>query len=58
MLSQAQNPLIIAGGGVKQAKAEHLLQTFAEKLNLPVLASFRWHDVSRITIPFMSGTLV
>jgi acetolactate synthase I/II/III large subunit len=57
MLSQAQKPLIIAGGGVKQAKAEHLLQTFAEKLNLPVLASFRRHDVFPNNHPLYVGHL-
>ncbi|NCU18457.1 thiamine pyrophosphate-binding protein [Pallidibacillus pasinlerensis] len=45
LLSQAKKPLIIAGGGVKQAEAEDLLLSFAEKNNLPVLASFRRHDV-------------
>lgn len=44
LLSQAQKPLIIAGGGIKQASAEDLLVNFAEKNHLPVIASFRRHD--------------
>lgn len=44
ILNQAKKPLIIAGGGIKQAKAEDLLIDFAEKYSFPVLASFRRHD--------------
>jgi len=45
MLLQAKKPVIIAGGGVKTAKAEAELQYFAEKYELPVLTAFRRHDV-------------
>lgn len=44
-LRRAKRPLIIAGGGVKLAKAEEALKSFAEKFQIPVMASFRRHDV-------------
>lgn len=40
-LSEASNPLIIAGGSSWTPKAITALQSFAEKQNLPVAASFR-----------------
>ncbi|RFA35991.1 acetolactate synthase [Virgibacillus dokdonensis] len=45
LLTNAKRPVIIAGGGVKSAKAEQDLQTFAEMLHLPVVTAFRRHDV-------------
>lgn len=45
MLNKANSPLIIAGGGVKSSGAEERLVAFAEKFSIPVLASFRRHDV-------------
>ncbi|HEY4602444.1 MAG TPA: thiamine pyrophosphate-binding protein [Cerasibacillus sp.] len=45
ILSEARSPLIIAGGGIKTAEAEEVLLSFAEKNHLPVMASFRRHDV-------------
>ncbi|KHE67132.1 thiamine pyrophosphate-binding protein, partial [Halobacillus sp. BBL2006] len=45
LLGEAHRPLIVAGGGVKNAGAEAALQNFAEKYNLPVMAAFRRHDV-------------
>ncbi|GAB3042740.1 thiamine pyrophosphate-dependent enzyme [Virgibacillus ainsalahensis] len=44
LFNKAKKPLIIAGGGVKSAKAERLLVQFAEKYQLPVLTAFRRHD--------------
>lgn len=44
-LKTAERPVIIAGGGVKLSEAEETLKTFAEKTNIPVVASFRRHDV-------------
>lgn len=44
-LLEAKKPIIIAGGGIKSARAERLLIDFAEKNKLPVLAAFRRHDV-------------
>src|SRR5580658_8607614 len=37
MLSEAQRPLIVSGGGVLNAAAEDLLVEFAESLNVPVI---------------------
>ncbi|WP_132746575.1 thiamine pyrophosphate-dependent enzyme [Scopulibacillus darangshiensis] len=45
MLARADRPVIIAGGGVKLSAAEDMLKTMAEKCDIPVLASFRRHDV-------------
>lgn len=45
LLSKASRPLILAGGGVLAANAEDNLAAFAEKYSIPVLASFRRHDV-------------
>lgn len=45
LLSKAERPLIIAGGGVKSAGAEDELVHFAEKHNVPVMTAFRRHDV-------------
>src|SRR5699024_12077809 len=45
ILTAAQRPLIIAGGGVKLAEAESTLVKFAEKTKIPVIAAFRRHDV-------------
>ncbi|MEN2768206.1 thiamine pyrophosphate-binding protein [Ornithinibacillus xuwenensis] len=45
LVQTATNPLIIAGGGIKLAQAESALLSFAEKLQIPVMAAFRRHDV-------------
>ncbi|WP_443089793.1 thiamine pyrophosphate-dependent enzyme [Virgibacillus sp. MG-45] len=57
ILSQAKRPLIIAGGGVKQAEAEVVLTSFANKYNIPVIASFRRHDVFPNDHPLYAGHL-
>jgi acetolactate synthase-1/2/3 large subunit len=44
-ISQAKHPIIIAGGGVIRSGAHESLIQFAETMSLPVLASFRRHDV-------------
>ncbi|WP_394139915.1 thiamine pyrophosphate-dependent enzyme [Cytobacillus oceanisediminis] len=44
-LKKAERPVIIAGGGVKLSDGEEALQSFIEKTNIPVVASFRRHDV-------------
>ncbi|WP_026908187.1 thiamine pyrophosphate-dependent enzyme [Paucisalibacillus globulus] len=44
-LLKSKKPLIIAGGGVKLSQAEEELISFAEKLQIPVMAAFRRHDV-------------
>lgn len=45
VLQEAERPIIIAGGGVLRAGAEVSLWGFAKKYEIPVLASFRRHDV-------------
>lgn len=45
LLSEAKKPIIIAGGGVVRSNAEKELITFAESTGIPVMASFRRHDV-------------
>ncbi|AZU62353.1 thiamine pyrophosphate-dependent enzyme [Neobacillus mesonae] len=45
LLEKAERPLIVAGGGVIASNGEGLLVEFAEKLDIPVIASFRRHDV-------------
>lgn len=44
LLASAQYPVILAGGGVIASHAEQLLVQFAEKYDIPVVASFRRHD--------------
>ncbi len=57
ILSNAKRPLIIAGAGVKYAKAENILLEFAEKFRLPVMAAFRRHDVFPNQHPLYAGHL-
>lgn len=45
LLKQAERPLIVAGGGIKNANAEDGLKQFSESFSIPVIASFRRHDV-------------
>ncbi|PIC04367.1 acetolactate synthase [Anoxybacillus flavithermus] len=45
LLQSAKRPIVIAGGGVIRSKATDVLRLFAEKWSLPVMASFRRHDV-------------
>ena len=40
MLSEAENPLIIMGGGVRLAEAEEALIRFAEEYQLPVITTY------------------
>lgn len=57
LLSSAEKPLIIAGGGVKASQAEEALVTFAEKFHLPVIAAFRRQDVFPNDHPLYAGHL-
>lgn len=45
LLQSANKPLLIAGGGIKSARAEKLLIEFSERFKLPVFISFRRHDI-------------
>lgn len=56
-LQEAERPLLIAGGGVKLAKAEEALEAFAEKYSIPLMASFRRHDVFPNDHPLYVGHL-
>lgn len=57
ILQRAKRPVVIAGGGVKQAKAEQRLRLFAEKYSIPVMAAFRRHDVFPNDHPLYVGHL-
>lgn len=45
LLQQSERPVILAGGGVIAANGEQALRKLAEKFEIPVMASFRRHDV-------------
>lgn len=57
LLSTAEKPLIIAGGGIKSSQAEDGLVAFAEKSSLPVMAAFRRHDIFPNDHPLYTGHL-
>ena len=57
LLSSAKKPLILAGGGVKLADGEEELVKFAETYQLPVITSFRRHDVFPNLHPLYAGQL-
>ncbi|MBS3681020.1 thiamine pyrophosphate-binding protein [Ornithinibacillus massiliensis] len=57
ILNKAEKPLIIAGGGVKLSQAEAELVDLAEAWQIPVVASFRRHDVFSNTHPLYAGHL-
>src|SRR5699024_5914858 len=57
VLHQAKRPLIIAGGGVKNACSEDKLVSFAEKFHIPVMVAFRRHDVFPNDHPLYTGHL-
>lgn len=44
-ISKAENPIVIAGGGVISANAQVELEAFAEKMQLPVASAFRRFNV-------------
>lgn len=54
-LAAAKRPVIIAGGGVKWARASELLCSFAEQLGLPITASAGHTDVVRNDHPLFFG---
>lgn len=57
ILSQAEKPLILAGGGILASNGESNLQKLAERLKIPVIASFRRHDVMSNDNPHYVGHL-
>lgn len=56
-LSEAKKPVVIAGGGIKSARAEEELKKFSERFTLPVYVAFRRHDVFSHRHPFYFGHL-
>ncbi|HLS35148.1 MAG TPA: thiamine pyrophosphate-dependent enzyme [Bacillota bacterium] len=57
ILEKAERPLMIAGGGIKAANAEGELITLSEKYLIPVMTSFRRHDVFPNDHPLYVGHL-
>lgn len=57
MIAEAKKPIIIAGGGIKLSNAEKELKDFAENLNIPVISSFRRHDIFPNDHPLYVGHL-
>lgn len=56
MISDARNPLILAGNGVIRAKAWQQLADFAEKLNIPVANTFMAKGVIPFKHPMALGS--
>ena len=56
-LSKARKPLIIAGGSFERPGGREALQAFAEQWNIPVVVSFRRHDVFANTHALYAGEL-
>lgn len=57
LLQAAENPVIIAGGGVTQSGSSSILIQFAEKMNIPVVTSFRRFDAFPNHHPLYIGWL-
>ncbi len=56
IISEARNPLILAGNGVIRGKASTQLAHFAEKLNIPVANTFMAKGVIPFQHPMALGT--
>ena len=57
MLQNAKRPFVLAGGSGWTPEAVDMLQTFAEKNNLPVAASFRCQDRMDNRHPYYVGDM-
>jgi acetolactate synthase-1/2/3 large subunit len=57
LLHSAQNPVIIAGGGVSKSESTSSLIQFAEKMNIPVVTAFRRFDAFPNQHPLYIGWL-
>ncbi|MEH7342428.1 thiamine pyrophosphate-dependent enzyme [Bacillus sp. JJ1532] len=55
LLKKSKRPVILAGGGVIAANGEQALQELVEKFNIPVMSSFRRHDVFPNNHPLYAG---
>lgn len=56
MLSEAQRPLILMGGGVVLAHAENTLLAFAEKMNIPIVTTYMAKGAVPYDHPLYAGT--
>lgn len=54
-LSQAKRPILLAGGSGWSETSRRALQTMAERLDLPVIVSFRRQDLMDNTSPCYAG---
>ena len=54
-LQTAQRPVILAGGGRWDSQDRGALQACANKLNIPVVTGFRYHDLFDNTDPLFVG---
>lgn len=57
MLQEARSPVIVAGGGVLRGRATADLTVLAERLAVPVVSTFRRHDVFPNDHPLYIGPL-
>lgn len=57
LISNARSPMILAGNGVIRARAWHELETFAERLNIPVANTFMAKGVVPFRHPLALGTV-
>ena len=57
LIQQAENPLVVLGGGGWNQQAVADIQKFIETQNLPVAASFRCQDLVDNTLPQYIGNL-
>ncbi|RPF54398.1 thiamine pyrophosphate-dependent enzyme [Aquisalibacillus elongatus] len=56
-LKQANQPVVIAGGGIKHSQTEQRLEAFVERFDLPIVSAFRRHDVMNHEHPNFVGHL-
>ncbi|MGO4001484.1 thiamine pyrophosphate-dependent enzyme [Pseudomonas fluorescens] len=57
LLSKAERPLIIAGGALDSVEGRNALRNLAEQQQIPVVVSFRQHDVFPNTHELYAGEL-
>lgn len=57
LIQQAENPLVVLGGGGWNEQAVADIRQFIERQNLPVAASFRCQDLIDNTLPHYIGNL-
>ncbi|HOV91106.1 MAG TPA: thiamine pyrophosphate-binding protein [Syntrophorhabdaceae bacterium] len=57
LLKKSVRPVIIAGHGIRIAKAEHLLTRIIEKIKIPVLSTFNGFDLIDNDNPYYIGRI-